>query len=484
MKGKANSALTVVISPLQALMKDQVDVLKSRFDITSAVAINGLLSPLERADAIEKVREGGVDLLYISPESLRSNTILNLLKGRQIERFVIDEAHCFSSWGQDFRVDYLYIGKFIRQLGLMKNLPKPIPVSCFTATAKPEVIKDIQQYFFEQNGLHLKLFQTTATRTNLSYYASKADSRESKLNQLLKLLSQTDEPCIVYVSRTKTTEDVAEALRKSGITAQAFHGQMESEDKIRIQEGFMKGETQVIVATSAFGMGVDKDNVKMVVHYDISDSLENYLQEAGRAGRKADLEADCHLLFDENDLNEHFALLNQTKLSQKEVAQIWRGIKAFKRSKFTRSALEIAKQSGWDKAERKLDKQETVIDKLKEQKTELEKNVAFKDKEFELALQEKEGEHKNSLNGIVGSLKEPETLEALAGLFNAVKEMRSPQAIELNSSQLPEGIEAEDLQNEYIYNVVLFMARSSDQVKQKIFEIINKAVNKQQSAAA
>lgn len=137
-----------------------------------------------------------------------------------------------------------------------------------------------------------------------------------------------------------------------------------------------------------------------------------------------------------------------------------------------------------DKAERKLDKQETIIDKLKEQKTELEKNVAFKDKEFELALQEKEGDYKNSLNGIVGSLKEPETLEALAGLFNAVKEMRSPQAIELNSSQLPEGIEPADLQNEYIYNVVLFMARSSDQVKQKIFEIINKAVNKQQSAAA
>jgi hypothetical protein len=136
-----------------------------------------------------------------------------------------------------------------------------------------------------------------------------------------------------------------------------------------------------------------------------------------------------------------------------------------------------------DKAERKLEKQETIIDKLKEQKTELEKNVAFKDKEFELALQEKEGDYKNSLNGIVGSLKEPETLEALAGLANAIKEMRSPQAIELNSGELPEGIEAADLQNEYIYNVVLFMARSSDQVKQKIFETINRAVNKQQSAA-
>lgn len=359
MKGAANRSLTVVISPLQALMKDQVDVLRKRHEINSAVAINGLLSPLERADAIEKVREGGVDLLYISPESLRSNTILNLLKGRQIERFVIDEAHCFSSWGQDFRVDYLYIGKFIRQLGLMKNLSRPIPVSCFTATAKPEVIKDIQDYFFKENGLQLKLFQTTATRTNLSYYASRADSWESKINQLLNLLSQTDEPCIVYVSRTKTTEDVAEVLRKSGITAQAFHGQMDSDVKIGILERFTSKDSdiQVIVATSAFGMGVDKENVKMVVHYDISDSLENYLQEAGRAGRNADIQADCHLLFDENDLNEHFALLNQTKLSQKEVGQIWRGIKAFKKKKFSKSALEIAKQAGWDEDMRQLETQ-------------------------------------------------------------------------------------------------------------------------------
>ena len=359
MKGAASRSLTVVVSPLQALMKDQVDVLLKRHEINKAVAINGLLSPLERADAIEKVREGGVNLLYISPESLRSNTILNLLKNRQIERFIIDEAHCFSSWGQDFRVDYLYIGKFIRQLALMKNLSRPIPVSCFTATAKREVISDIQDYFFKENGLHLQLFQTTATRTNLSYYASRADSRESKLNQLLNLLSQTDEPCIVYVSRTKTTEDVAGALRNEGITAQAFHGQMESEVKIGILEKFTSQDSdiQVIVATSAFGMGVDKENVKMVVHYDISDSLENYLQEAGRAGRKADIQAECHLLFDENDLNEHFALLNQTKLSQKEVAQIWRGIKAFKKNKFSKSALEIAKQAGWDEDMRQLETQ-------------------------------------------------------------------------------------------------------------------------------
>ncbi|TPE43336.1 RecQ family ATP-dependent DNA helicase [Pontibacter mangrovi] len=348
MKGEANRGLTVVISPLQALMKDQVDVLRNRFDITTAVAINGLLSPLERADAIQTVQEGGATLLYISPESLRSNTIYRLLKGRQIERFVIDEAHCFSSWGQDFRVDYLYIGRFLKELAEAKNLQQPIPVSCFTATAKPEVVQDIVKYFKEQTNLDLKLYQTNASRKNLTYNASKAEGKEAKLQQLKDLLQDLTEPAIVYVSRTKTAEFVAEELKKSGIQAAAFHGRMESDLKIRIMDSFMASDINVIVATSAFGMGVDKENVKLVVHYDISDSLENYLQEAGRAGRKPDLQADCHLLFDENDLNDHFALLNQTKLSKKEVGQIWKAVKDFKRLKFTKSALELAKQAGWD----------------------------------------------------------------------------------------------------------------------------------------
>ncbi|KAA3437671.1 RecQ family ATP-dependent DNA helicase [Rufibacter hautae] len=348
MKGEANRALTVVISPLQALMKDQVDVLRNRFDITTAIAINGLLSPLERADAIQRVQDGGANLLYISPESLRSNTIYKLLQGRQIERFVIDEAHCFSSWGQDFRVDYLYVGRFLKELTLAKNLQQPIPVSCFTATAKPEVVQDIITYFKEEADLDLNLYQTTASRTNLTYNASKTEGKEAKLQQLKDLLEHTIEPAIVYVSRTKTAEYVAEELKKANIKAAAFHGRMESDLKIRIQDSFMAGETNVIVATSAFGMGVDKENVKLVVHYDISDSLENYIQEAGRAGRNPSMEANCHLLFDENDLNDHFALLNQTKLSKKEVGQIWKAVKDFKRLKFTKSALELAKQAGWD----------------------------------------------------------------------------------------------------------------------------------------
>ncbi len=141
-------ALTVVISPLQSLMKDQVDNLFKK-GITDAVTINGLLDPIERSKAVERVEDGSAFMLYISPESLRSVTIQRLLLKRKIARFVIDEAHCFSSWGQDFRVDYLYIGDFIKELQKLKGPDARIPVSCFTATAKQKVIEDIRQYFQE-----------------------------------------------------------------------------------------------------------------------------------------------------------------------------------------------------------------------------------------------------------------------------------------------------------------------------------------------
>ncbi|MBV7270703.1 DEAD/DEAH box helicase, partial [Winogradskyella luteola] len=168
MKGSLSRQLTVVISPLVSLMKDQVENLEKRFDITKAVAINGLLSPLERQDAIERVIKGDVQLLYLSPESLRSPTILRILKQRSIARFVIDEAHCFSSWGQDFRVDYLYIADFIRSLEEEKMFGR-IPVSCFTATAKPKVIEDIKAYFKTKLNIELDEYVTRASRANLRY---------------------------------------------------------------------------------------------------------------------------------------------------------------------------------------------------------------------------------------------------------------------------------------------------------------------------
>ncbi|MCK4762150.1 MAG: RecQ family ATP-dependent DNA helicase [Candidatus Aminicenantes bacterium] len=347
-KGEACRGLTVVISPLQALMKDQVDILKERHERTDAVAINSLLSPLERAEAVEKVETGAVSLLYISPEALRSNTILRIIKNRIIERFVIDEAHCFSSWGQDFRPDYLYIGEFLKLLQKEKNLTSPIPVSCFTATAKPSVVADIDAYFQKKLGVEIEVFKTAPKRKNLSFGLYRAADDSERFSLLLDLLYQDENPKIVYTTRVKRSEELADKLKKHGFSAAAYNGQMSSGRKIRIQEDFKNGAVKIIVATSAFGMGIDKEDISMVIHYNISDSLESYIQEAGRAGRDPNIEANCYALYDDSDLMGHFSLLNSTRLNKKEIYQVWQAIKKIKAEKFSRSALELARGAGWD----------------------------------------------------------------------------------------------------------------------------------------
>ena len=349
MAGKATHGLTVVISPLQSLMKDQVDNLNER-GITEAVTVNGLLDPIERANALERVDDGSATLLYISPEQLRSRTIERLLTSRNVVRFVIDEAHCFSAWGQDFRVDYLYIGDFIRELQERKGAETPIPVSCFTATAKQKVISDICGYFKEKLNLDLELFASTATRENLRYTVLYKETNEEKYNTLRNLVAEKDCSTIVYVSRTKHTYEIADKLTRDGFPAKPFNGKMDPNDKIANQEAFINDEVKIIVATSAFGMGVDKKDVKLVVHFDISSSLEDYVQEAGRAGRDPSINADCYVLYNDSDLDKHFILLNQTKLSISEIQQVWTAIKELTKNRpcVCCSPLEIARQAGWD----------------------------------------------------------------------------------------------------------------------------------------
>lgn len=349
MSGVATKGLTVVISPLQSLMKDQVDNLE-KIGITDAVTINGLLDPIERGKSFERVEDGSASLLYISPETLRSKTIERLLLARKIVRFVIDEAHCFSSWGQDFRVDYLYIGKFIKLIQEKKNLEETIPISCFTATAKKKVIEDICTYFKDELSLDLEIFSSSATRTNLQYKVYEKGDEEEKYNSVRDLIEEKNCPTIIYVSRTKKAYSLAERLTEDGFNAKPYHGKMDVKEKTANQDAFIKGEVSIMVATSAFGMGVDKKDIGMVIHYEISDSLENYIQEAGRAGRDENITADCFVLFNEEDLGKHFILLNQTKLSIKEIQQVWKAIKDITRfrSSVSNSALEIARKAGWD----------------------------------------------------------------------------------------------------------------------------------------
>ena len=349
MEARSVHGITVVISPLQSLMKDQVDNLAER-GITDAVTINGLLDPISRSLAIERVQSGDASLLYIAPEMLRSKTIEKILMARHVVRFVVDEALCFSSWGQDFRVDYLYIGKFISEYQKRKQLQRPIPVSCFTATAKQKVVQDICDYFKQTLNLDLQLFASSALRTNLRYSVIHAETDEDKYMKLRSLIAESDCPTIVYVSRTKRTKMLAEKLTRDGYKALPFNGRMDSDEKIANQEAFMSDNVRIIVATSAFGMGVDKSDVGLVVHYDISDSLENYVQEAGRAGRNPHLQAKCFVLYNDNDLDKHFILLNQTKLSISEIQQVWKAVKDMTRQRMQTccSALEIARKAGWD----------------------------------------------------------------------------------------------------------------------------------------
>lgn len=349
MAGQCEHGLTVVISPLQSLMKDQVDNLESA-GITEAVTVNGLLDPVERASALARVADGSASLVYISPELLRSRTMEKVLSGRRVVRFVIDEAHCFSAWGQDFRVDYQYIGHFIKELQERTGRTSPIPVSCFTATAKQKVISDIRDYFARVLGLDLRLFASSATRENLHYTVLYKETDREKYEALRGLLAQRRCPTIVYVSTTKRTRDLAERLTEDGFPALPFNGKMDADEKVRNQEAFMTDGVGVVVATSAFGMGVDKKDVGLVVHYDISASLEDYVQEAGRAGRDPSLRADCYVLYNDGDLDRHFLLLNRTKLSMSEIQQVWTAIKELtrQRPRVCCSPLEIARAAGWE----------------------------------------------------------------------------------------------------------------------------------------
>jgi ATP-dependent DNA helicase RecQ len=349
MSGLSVKGLTVVVSPLQSLMKDQVDNLE-KAGIVEAVTINGLLDPIERAKSIERVEDGSASILYISPESLRSRTIERLLLGRNVVRFVIDEAHCFSSWGQDFRVDYLYIGDFIKTYKDKKSMENPIPVSCFTATAKQKVIEDIWDYFAEKLSIDLEIFNSNATRSNLHYKVLPKADHDDKYNTLRSLIEEKNCPTIVYVSRTRRAYELARRLTEDGCEARPYHGKMDKQERTKNQDDFIRGDVRIMVATSAFGMGVDKKDVGLVIHYDISDSLENYVQEAGRAGRDESISADCYVLYNDEDLSKHFILLNQTRLSIQEIQQVWKAIKEITRlrSRVSQSALEIARKAGWD----------------------------------------------------------------------------------------------------------------------------------------
>ncbi len=349
-------SLTVVISPLQALIEDHIKSFEQKVANYKAVAISGFLTPQERAEAIEAVVNGDTDILYIAPESLRSNTIFTILKNRYIERFVVDEAHCLSTWGNDFRQDYYYICDFINDLLKHKPFQKSIPVSCFTATAKPSVIDDIKNYFSDNLSLSLNEYLAKPQRKNLVYEAFMTTKKE-KYSKLLALVQEHRGSSLVYIpTSTRLCDEVAEKLQiDTGKSVRSFHSKLDPQEKMEILKGYIDNSIEVIVATTAFGMGVDKPDITQVIHYEPSDSLENYAQEAGRGARDERLQAMCRVLYDESDLDKHFQTLRRSKLTVSEINSVFRVIKSYKGDRLYMSDQELAHAAGWDVEDSALD---------------------------------------------------------------------------------------------------------------------------------
>lgn len=320
-----NGSLTVIISPLQSLMKDQVDGLLAR-NIQCAAALNGLLTMPERAEVLEKIQMGDVGILLVSPEQFRNKAFRRAIRQREVGAWIFDEAHCLSKWGSDFRPDYLYVSRFIREYTGDHRLAQ---IGCFTATAKPDVLEDIQGHFKESLGIEFKVFLGGHERTNLHFDVLPCSQAEKKLRTdhlLHEYLDGQEGGAVVFVSSRKNAEDISEFLIGQGWLCKYFHAGLEPHTKTDIQDSFKAGNLKIIVATNAFGMGVDKADIRLVVHADIPGSLENYLQEAGRAGRDQG-DARCVLLYDPQDIETQFGMSERSKLSMRDIQQILRKLR-------------------------------------------------------------------------------------------------------------------------------------------------------------
>lgn len=284
----AMEGICIVVTPLIALMKDQVEQLKRRH--IPAVAIHAGMGKNEIDIALDNCVHGNIKFLYVSPERLRTEIMIERVKRMKVCLLAVDEAHCISAWGYDFRPSYLLIADF------REFIPK-VPVIALTATATEEVRADIL------DKLHMKsarVFKQSFARANLSYSTFNEESKERKLFQILRNVAGS---AIVYVRTRKRTQELAYSLSKNGISATNYHGGLPFKDRSEKQSAWIANKIRVVVATNAFGMGIDKPDVRCVIHYDLPENLEAYYQEAGRAGRD-ERKAYAVALYTQLDLEE------------------------------------------------------------------------------------------------------------------------------------------------------------------------------------
>lgn len=282
--------LTLVVSPLIALMKDQIDALLARG--ISAARLDSTLSSEEYRAVTQQLRSGELKLLYVSPERFTNERFRGLLSQVNVSLFAVDEAHCISEWGHNFRPDYLKLARFAREC-------QADAVLALTATATPQVLTDICRFFAIESECAV---QTPFYRSNLTLLSEVVDEESRDAILIAKLEERPPGPTIVYVTLQRTAEELAARLAEAGLPASAYHAGMKDDERADRQDWFMSSDEAIIVATIAFGMGIDKSNIRYVYHYNLPKSLENYSQEIGRAGRDSQ-RSICEVLFCAADLN-------------------------------------------------------------------------------------------------------------------------------------------------------------------------------------
>lgn len=300
---------TIVVSPLLALQKDQVESIGA--EVGDAAVINSTISTSDRAEIFDRWRNGKIEFLFLAPEQFNNVDTIEHLQFAPPSLFVIDEAHCISEWGHSFRPDYLRLGTVIEALGRPTTL-------ALTATASPPVREEIiQRLGMENPRIIVRGFDRPNLRLAVENYDDEAEKREI----FIKRIQQLTKPGIVYVATRKITESLAGALNEAGINAIAYHAGLKTKEREQAQNAFMSDEAEVIVATTAFGMGVDKSNVRFVLHYNISDSIDSYYQEIGRAGRDGD-PANIILFYTPDDLNLRKFFSGGGKLEKERVIEL------------------------------------------------------------------------------------------------------------------------------------------------------------------
>jgi ATP-dependent DNA helicase RecQ len=300
------SGLTIVVSPLISLMKDQVDALQ-----TSGIAATFLNSALDRHEAVERLRRlnrGEYRLLYVAPERLMLDGFLERALNWNITQIAIDEAHCISEWGHDFRPEYRELKK------LRRHLPD-VPIMALTATATERVRKDIVDQLHLHNA---RCYVASFNRPNLTY---RVVPKSSPYEQVLRLIrARPNESGIVYCASRKTADSLATKLSGDGVKAKPYHAGLESTDRAEHQEEFLRDDARVITATIAFGMGINKPNVRFVIHHDLPKNIESYYQETGRAGRDG-LPSECVLLFSASDVVKQTRFIEEKSEKEQRIAR-------------------------------------------------------------------------------------------------------------------------------------------------------------------